>query len=150
MLNAEFFGLTVDALASGALGVDGVVQGAIAVQGHTLKSAQFPVGVFLTALAFEKLLMVTGGSGGLREEQGAEKTVRLIAIGMMELEGGGHAQAFGTHGDAIVISRPIVMSMLVDWHGPDAAMPCGGLVDIPGIKGSDGGRLMLGQFRPRQ
>ena len=62
-----------------------------------------------------------------------------VPIGVLELKGRMHGQAFGTHGRAIGIAGKCGMSMLIERNGSDAAMQRGALIDVPGIEGSIGG-----------
>src|SRR5579859_1468684 len=78
MFDAEFFGVAVNALATGALRVDGVVERPIPVERDPLDAAEFPVDIFDTAFAFDELLVVAGFSGGFRTEQGATKALTAI------------------------------------------------------------------------
>jgi hypothetical protein len=83
-LDAQFFGLTVDALASSALGVESMGQGAIAIEGHPLDSPQLPIGIFLTALTRMEAQEITGLTSGTGKEQGTTKALRAIAVGVVE------------------------------------------------------------------
>ena len=89
------FGMAVGPLCAGALAVDGLVERSRAIEGDTHLGPGFPVEVFDTALALCELLVLTTLSVGLREEQGAAKALRAVAIGMGELVGGMHAQSDG-------------------------------------------------------
>src|SRR6266571_8454504 len=95
-LNAEAFGLTVDAFSRGPLPVESLVEGGSAVERHTHLGALFAVEVFDTARAFEKLLVVTGLASGLRKEQGTLKTLGAVAIGVLEALGGHHPTSCAT------------------------------------------------------
>jgi hypothetical protein len=57
-LDAQCFALAVDAFGTGALGIDGLVEGTLAIQGHPHLPAQFPIEVLDTAFLFEELGMV--------------------------------------------------------------------------------------------
>ena len=60
-------------------------------------------------------------------------------MGVIELRGRLHAQAFGTAWGAIAVAFIDGMSMLVEGHGSDALMQSGALVDILGIEGGVSG-----------
>ena len=100
--NVAYFGafdasclcLTIETLASGALGRDGVVERTAAIQQSAHQPPFLPVEVFDTALAFDKLGLLTARSSRLREEQGTAKALSAIAVGVLKEEGGMHAQAF--------------------------------------------------------
>ena len=62
-LDAQFFGPTVDALGAGALVVNSVIEGPLAIQGDAHLPALFPVQILDTAFAFAKLRMVTRLAG---------------------------------------------------------------------------------------
>ena len=128
-LNTQFFGLTVDAFTTGALRVNGLVERSLTIQGHAHKATRFPVGIFLTAFAFEKLLMVADLASRLRKEQWAEKALGAVAMGVIELERGQYAQPLGTDGHPIAIPGAIMVSMPIEWHGGDAVLTGGALVD---------------------
>ena len=130
--------MTVDAFSRGALIVDPVVEWSVAVQCDAHLPAHFPVDILDTAFPFGELGMIAVRAGGLRKEQGTAEAEGAIAIGMVELEGGLHAQFFGT--DRGPISGPLVerVGMLVEWDGSDAAMEGSTLVDILGVKGRIG------------
>ena len=90
-VNAQGLGLAVDAFSAGTLGVDSVIERAIAIEQDAHQSALFPVGIFDTALGFRELLVVTRLAGWLWEEQGAAKALGTKAIGVLKLVGGMHA-----------------------------------------------------------
>ncbi len=88
MLDAQFFGLTVEALTDSASGGDRVVERAGAIEGEALNAAGFPVDTLDTAFAFGKLLMLARVAGMLGEEQGALEALAAIAVDLVELPGG--------------------------------------------------------------
>ena len=61
--NAEGLGLTIDAFAAGALVVDDLIEGAIAIECHAHLAAQFPVDIFDTAFAEGLLDMIADLAG---------------------------------------------------------------------------------------
>lgn len=134
-LNAQFFGLTVDAFTTGTLGVNSVVERAIAIQGDTGLTAALGIDIFNAPFAFGELLVLAGGSCLLRKKQGATKALRTIAVGMIEPEGRMHAQADGTQWHAISVAFVDRMAMLVERHGGDAAQAKRVLMNVPRIKG---------------
>ena len=70
-LNAQRFGLTVDALRTGALAVDALVERPISVQQDAHQPTGLDSEVFDAAFLFEKLFMLATLTCGLGEEQGA-------------------------------------------------------------------------------
>ncbi len=62
------FGLTVDALGTGALAIDAFVEGPIPIQQHAHQPTGLDSEVFDAAFLFEKLFMLAGLAGGLGEE----------------------------------------------------------------------------------
>src|SRR5579884_2865789 len=74
-LEAQLFGLAVDALGTGALVVDGVIERPIPIQGDTHLPAQFPIEVLDTPRPFLELLVLTAGSCRLGKEQRTEKAL---------------------------------------------------------------------------
>src|SRR6266516_2440160 len=121
--NAEGLGLTVDAFRRGALIINSLVEGPVAIQGHAHASTQFPIDIFDTAFAFGKLGMLTTGSRRLGKEQGTAEALGAVAIGMVELKGGMHRQLFGTQRGAIGLPLVDGMSVLVERHSCNALMP---------------------------
>ena len=137
--DAKSLGLTIDAFSGSALGVDGMVERPIAIEGHAHLPTQFAVDIFDTATALGKLGMVTRVSRALWKEQWATEALSAEALGVVELEGGLHAKLFGTAWGAISIALVDGMGVLIEGHGPDALMQSGALVDIPGIESGIGG-----------
>src|SRR6266700_1625134 len=139
--NAEGLGLTVDAFGRGALIVNPLVEGPVAIQGHAHASTQFPIDIFDTAFAFGKLSMVAALAGMLRKEQWAAEALGTVAIGVIELKGGMHGQPFGTHRGAI--GSPFInwMGVLVECDGSNPLMPRRALRDIPRIKSGIGSNV---------
>ncbi len=78
-LDAQGFGLTVDALGTGALVIDGVVEGALPIQQDAHASSGVPIGVFDTAFAFGKLRVVARLAAGLGKEQRTAKALGAVA-----------------------------------------------------------------------
>ncbi len=85
-LDTESLGLAVDALAGGALGINGVVERAVAIESDAHQSPSFPVEVFDTAFAEGLLFMVTGLPGRDGSKQGATKALGLVAGGVSKPE----------------------------------------------------------------
>ncbi len=129
-------GVTIDALGTGALAVDGLVERSIAVQGDAHLRPGFPIEILDAALAFAKLLVLASDSRGIRKEQGAAKALRAVAGGMGELVSRMHPQADRTQWNAISSSLPLRVTMLIERDSRNAPAKDAGLVDIPGIKGS--------------
>ena len=57
--NATFFGLTVDAFTTGALGVDGLVQRALTIQGDTYETSRLTSDVLDAPFGAGELLVIT-------------------------------------------------------------------------------------------
>ena len=140
--------MTVDTLASGALGVDGVIERTMAIQQSAHQPAFLPVRVFDAAFALDKLGMLAGGSRRLRKEQGTAKALHAIATGVLELEGGMHAQACEASRGAIRVARDFIVAMGIEGDGSDARSVSHRLIDVPivvsGISGHMGRELVGG------
>ena len=140
--DAQFFGLTVDALTRCSLGINGLVEGAITIKRHAHETSWLHVDVLDTAFGGGKLSVVTTGSFTRRRKvQGAAIELSTIAIGMGKDVGGMHAQAFGTQGNAIGVAFKGGMSMLILGNGGDAAVQRTFLVDVPRVISSISGGM---------
>ena len=126
------FGLTVDALRTGALAVDALVERPISVQQDAHQPAGLDIEVFDAAFLFEKLLVLAGLAGGLGEEQGTTVALGAIAFGMLELIGRLHAQAYGAARDAIGVAKDSGMTVRIEGDSRDAATESACLIRIPG------------------
>ncbi len=148
-LNAFGLRLTVDVLSGGALVRDGVVKRAVTVEGDTHLPAPFPVDIFDTATAFEKLLVGASLPGFFGKEQGTAEALGARAVGMLELKVRRHRQLFRAERSAVGLPFIKRVGVLVEWNGRDAAKQEGSLVDVPGIEsgvsGDIGGRGMQGE-----
>ena len=72
-LNAQGLRLTIDAFAGSALGINGVVERALPIEGDALEAAEFPVDILDTALAFRELVVLARRPGlGGKEQRTAE------------------------------------------------------------------------------
>ncbi len=133
--DAQCLGLAIDALGRGALIVDGMVQRSVAIKRHAHLATQFPVDIFDTAFALEKLRMGAALAGFLRKEQRTAEALGEIAPRVAELEVRCHRQLLRTQRGAV--SQPFVerMGMLIEGNGPDAALHARSLVHIPRIEG---------------
>ncbi len=140
-LDAKLFGLAVDAFTTGALEINGLVERTCPIQGHTGLTAQFPVDILDTSLAFRELGVSAVFSLGDWKEQRTAEALRPLAVGMAKLKGGLHAQPYRAQGDAISSTFINGMPMLVEWDRRDAAVPGCLLVDIPGIKSGISGQI---------
>src|SRR5437763_3853602 len=78
--------------------------------------------------------MLTGFSRGLGMQQGAEKALAGVAAGMRELEGGHHAQAFGTQRHPIAVPSALGVAVQIEGNGGDASAMHTGLIDVPGVE----------------
>jgi hypothetical protein len=139
--DAQILGLTVDTFAGRTLVVDDVIEGTLAIQGDAHQPPSFLVDVLDTAFLFAKLLVVAGLLRRLRKEQRTAIALRAIAIGMLELVRGVHAQAARTEGGAIRIAFVDGMRMLVERNGGHPGTCGTGLVDVPGVIGSISGDM---------
>src|SRR2546425_13195303 len=92
-LDTQLFGLTVDALGTGALVIHRVVEWPLPIQRHTHLATELPIEIFDAAFAFGKLGMLTRLASRLGREQRATKALSAVAVGMGELERGMHAPA---------------------------------------------------------
>jgi hypothetical protein len=103
--DTQFFSLTVDAFAAGALSIDGLVEWAGAVKDNTHAPTDFPMEVFVTAFAFQKLLMIAEFARCLRDKQ---RTIRALHTGAIfcrkERKRRLHAQAFLTERNGLGIA----------------------------------------------
>ena len=140
--DAEFFGLTIDAFTTRSLGVDGMIEWAVAIKQDALQSARFPVGIFVTALPVivaELLTRLIAWSG---QDEGAAEALSTIAIGMPEEKARNHAQAFGAARNAIGITGAIRLGGVgIEGNSSNATVMGGFLIDVPGIIGSIGGQM---------
>ena len=112
-----------------------------------------------TASAKGLLVMVTDLACALRNEQGTAKTLGTKAVGVPELEGRIHAQAFRTRGRAIGIMRHVFVFMALERNGGDSVPVRHRLIDVPASVGGigcdmggelikrDDGALVLGAKR---
>nr|WP_242527381.1 hypothetical protein [Ktedonosporobacter rubrisoli] len=112
-----------------------------AIQQHSLETAELDIDVFDTTFLLEKLLMLTGLPHRNRIQERTTEALGAIAIGMIKLVGGEHAQPSVTTGGAISFTIGQRVAMSIDWNSRDATMFGTGLVDIPSIKGSISGDL---------
>ena len=135
--------MAVDTLASGALGVDGVIERTMAIQQSAHQPAFLPVVVF--DAAFGELGMRTGLARACRKEQGAAKALGAKAIGVLKLGGGIHAQPGEASRGAIRVARYLFVPMGVEWDGADAPPVGHRLIDRPLVEGSIG-RHMRGEL----
>ena len=137
--DTQSLGLAVDAFSRGALVVDHVVERPITIQGHAHLPTQFPIDIFDTAFLFGKLGVVTRCSRAFGKEQRAAEALSAITIGVIELKGRLHAQAFGTARGAIGIAFKDRMSVLVQGDSADTLMESDTVIHVPGIEGGISG-----------
>src|SRR5579859_595164 len=135
-LDAQFFGLAVDAFARRALGVNRVIERTAAIKQNALKSSQFPIQILPAPDSFDKLLMIAGGSRGFWKEKRTAELLSTVASGVSELEGGMHAQADGTARHPIGITGTRAIGMRVEGNRSDSVVPSGLFIHIPCIKSS--------------
>ena len=90
-LDAQVFGLAIDAFTGGALPVDDVVERTLAIECDTHQAACFQVDILDAACVLAKLLVVTGLACALGIEQRAAIALGPEAVGVLELIGGVHA-----------------------------------------------------------
>jgi len=98
------FGLAIDALSTGALLVDTLIERTVAIQRDAHQPAGFPIQIFDAASSLGELDVITRFRRALGKEQRAAKALGAIAIGVSELEGGLHAQAFGAQQHPIAVA----------------------------------------------
>jgi hypothetical protein len=79
--DAEFFGLTINALTARSLVVNGLVDGMITIKSHPHLSAFLPVDILDTPNAFDKLLVLTRCTCFLWDKQWATEALSAIAKG---------------------------------------------------------------------
>ena len=81
-LDAQFFGLTVDAFTTGALRVDGLIERSLSIERDAHQPSWLDVDVLDTAV-FAELRVIAAGTGLWRgKEQGAAVQRCLVAVGM--------------------------------------------------------------------
>jgi hypothetical protein len=131
-LDAQFVGLAIDALASGALDGDGMRQRAGAIRENTSATSRFVVDFFLTSFACGERLLLAGLSGRFGEEERAARAQSARAVGVGRRESGRHAQTNGTQWHAIRVKDGCARSM--KRNSSDAAMANGRIRDAPCIR----------------
>jgi hypothetical protein len=85
--------------------------------------------------------MIAGLACRVRKEQGTEEALRSVAVGVIELERGLHAQPLATDRDSIMVTKAVMMSMPTPGNGPNPAMTSSRLIDIPRIKSGVSGNV---------
>jgi len=100
-LDAEFVGVTVDALAGGALVGESVGKRAVAIHWDTWNASEFPVDIRDAAFACGEVRMLAGLVGVFGKEQRAWEALSTKAVGVMELQGRMQRQANGAERSAI-------------------------------------------------
>ena len=138
-LDTECLRLTIDAFASGASVVDDVVERAGAIEQGSHQPAFLPIGIFDAPSPFGELGMRTRFACRFRKEQRTTKALGAKAIGMLELEGGSHAQACRATWRAIGVTWHFFMAMGVERNSGDALPVRHRFIDVPEI----GGRISL-------
>src|SRR5712692_7583865 len=92
--------------------------------------------------------MVTDHACPLREKQRTAKALSAKAVGVLKLEGGMHAQAFGAAWRAIGVAWHFFVPMAIERDGRDAKPVSHRLIDVPkvvrGISGHIGRELLGG------
>jgi len=140
-LDAELFRLTVDALTSGALVGEGVVERAGAIQSDALDTSEFPVDIFDAAFAFGERCVLACCAGFFRKEQGAWEALSAKAMGVVERDGGVHGQATGTERGAISQASKGRFGRLSEGDSGDAALASGSFINVPCIRSSISGKM---------
>ena len=133
--DAQRLGLAVDALTGGALVVDDLVERAVSIQQHPHQATFLPIGIFEASFPFGELGVFTGLACRLRKEQRAAKALGTIAISVLELVGGMHAQACRAVGCAIGITTDFLVAVVVEGNGGNAMPVSHRLIDIPVVVG---------------
>lgn len=108
---------------------------AVAIQGHALDAAEFPIDILDTAFAFDKLFVLTRLTSLHRKKQGTLEALGAIARGMIELDGGMHGQTDGTTRSAISQASKGSLGWLSERDSSDAVVTSSGFMDIPRIVG---------------
>jgi hypothetical protein len=134
-LNAQFFGLAIDALARGALSVHSMVERSVTIEGDTLDAAALPVDILDTALALEELRVLAGLPSRFGKEQGTLETLGAIAVSMEKRCSRMHRQTDRTTRRAVRQTRKRSFAVLVERNSPNAPMTCRSFIDVPGIIG---------------
>ncbi len=116
--------------------VHGLIERTGAIQQHAHQSPFFPIQVFDTTFGFGELGVLAGLASGLRKEQWAAKALGAVAIGVLEPEGGSHAQARPAVGGAIGVTTDFFVPVGVQRNGSDAVPMRHCLIDIPVVVGS--------------
>ena len=135
LFNAERLCLTVDAFASGAPIVHGVIEGTLTIEQGAHQAAFLPIEVLDTAFGFRELLVVTDLTCPLGEEQRTAKALSAVAVGVLEEKDRVHAQAFGAVRSAIRIARHLLVAVIVQGNGSNTLSVCHRFVDVPEIIG---------------
>ncbi|HEY1353049.1 MAG TPA: hypothetical protein VGF67_25830 [Ktedonobacteraceae bacterium] len=131
-LDAEFFGLALDALAGRALDVDRVRERAGAVHQEASTAARLVMDVPEAAGAFGTLRILAGLTRGGGKPERTPIALSMIARGMSGTRGGMHTQPDGTARHRVRVKDGCGMS--VEGNGGDAAMANGSIRDVPGIR----------------
>ena len=139
--NAQVLGLAVDALATGALRVDDVVERPRAIQQGTHEPTGFEIDVLDAALALGELLVVATLAGARWEEELTAIALGAEAVGVLELIGRVHAQACRAIGGAVGVAWDGIMAVTVEGDGGNATPMRDRFVDVPVIEGSIGRHL---------
>src|SRR2546428_2019918 len=103
-LDAQGFGLRVDALGRGALAIEVFVGCGVAIEEDAHEATRLNVDVLDTAGPFGKLLMLTGLGGGAGMEQRTAGLLGAIALRMSERSeriGRTHGPSLGAEGRAV-------------------------------------------------
>ncbi len=130
----ERLSLTVDAFTRGALVVDGLIEGTLAIQQGPHQSALFLIGIFDTTFAPGELGMVTGLARRRSIEQRTAIALHAIAVGVRTLVGGMHAQSCRAARRPIRVARHVLVPMGVERDGGDALPVSHRLIDVPVIE----------------
>ena len=152
-LDAQVLGLAIDALTTGTLRVEGLVEGAVTIQQGAHQPTSFGIDVLDTALALDELLMVARLAGVLWEEERTAKALGAVAVGMAERVGGVHAQACRAVGGPIGVAWDVLVSMAVERDSGNAPPMGYRFVDVPVIEGGISGHMdreaVKGHDRPQ-
>jgi len=130
-LDATLLGVTVDALAGGALVGESVGKRAVAIQRHAWNASEFPVDIRNTAFACGEWRMLTGLARFFGKEERAWEAQSAKAMGVVERDGGMHGQATGTTRSAISQASERGCGRLSEGDGGEAAVASSGIRDVP-------------------
>src|SRR5450631_1009050 len=139
ILNSKGLSLTIDTFTTGALGVNGLVERTLTIQGEAHLSSTLNIDLFLASFAFGELGVCAGLACWGGKEKRAAIASSTIAVGMSVVEGRMHAQTNWTQRNHIEIKDGF--GMLIERNGSNPTMTGCRFIDIPRIIGSISGHM---------